>query len=160
MLRVLFVCTGNLCRSPMAQGMLMQRLTEAGLDQDIRVDSAATHGYRLNEAPAAFAIAVASHRGIDLRHLRSRLINREDFFSADIIVAMDEANLRALRAQAPASQTHKLHLLLDFAECRDTVDRRREIADPYGQPLIAFEAACKLIDEGVTGLFEKLRGRL
>lgn len=138
----------------------MQRLIEAGLEQDISVDSAATHGYRLGEAPAAFAITVASHRGIDLRHLRSRLIKREDFFSADIIVAMDEANLRALHAQAPASQAHKIRLLLDFAEGSEVFDLRREIADPYGQPLTAFETAFSLIDQGVTGLFEKLRGRL
>lgn len=155
MYHVLFVCTGNLCRSPMAHGLLTDYLRSWGLDDRIAVDSAATHGSRFNEPPAASAVTVASHRGIDISSLRSRPITREDFFMADCIVAMDQYNILALHARAPASQAHKIHLLLDFvgkeAGC--------EISDPYGGPLADFEMAFELIDRGVAGLLQTLRER-
>ncbi|MCS3902761.1 protein-tyrosine phosphatase [Methylohalomonas lacus] len=149
---VLFVCTGNICRSPTAHGLLQQRLDAAGLTPSVQVDSAATHAYQLGQPPDAFAVTVAARHGIDISALRARRIERQDFFAADIIAVMDRANLMAVHKQAPASQAHKIRLLLDFAD-------GGEIADPYGQPLAAFETAFARIDQGVAGLLATLGER-
>lgn len=146
---VLFVCTGNICRSPTAQGVLQQRLDAIGLADVVRVDSAATHAFQLGQPPDAFAVTVAARCGIDISGLRARRIERQDFFGADIIAAMDRTNLEVLHKLAPASQAHKIRLLLDFAD-------GGEIADPYGQPLAAFETAYAGIERGVTGLLATL----
>ena len=158
MYRVLFVCTGNICRSPMAHGLLAAYLEEFGWQERVTVDSAATHGYRINEPPDSLAATVAAHHGIDIRSLRSRKLVREDFFHADSIVAMDQHNIETLHARAPASQGHKIRLLLDFVGKEPGC----EVRDPYGGPLAEFEAAFGLIDRGVTGLLQMLkeRGRL
>lgn len=155
MLHVLFVCTGNICRSPMAQGLLEYYLRADGLDPLVTVDSAGTHASRPDAAPSSLALTVASHRGLSITQLRARRIESADFARADYILAMDSHNLQALNAMAPVDQAHKVHLLLEFADVADG-----EIADPYGATLAAYETAFKEIDRGVRGLLPVLRERL
>lgn len=154
-LYVLFVCTGNICRSPLAQGLLEAQLIASALNDFVRVDSAATHAYQIGSPPAELACTIAAEHGIDISGLRARTIERKDFFSADYIAAMDRFNLQALHAAAPPSQAHKIQLLLDYTDRPGL-----EIDDPYGQPLGAYRKAFGLIRTGVTGLLQELQRRV
>lgn len=155
MLHVLFVCTGNICRSPMAQGLLEHYLQTSGLDGQVAVDSAATHAFQTGMPPDIVAQKVIGCRDIAIGHLRARRIGHADFFQADYIAVMDSHNFRALHAMAPASQAHKIRLLLDFAG--KTGD---EIIDPYGGVSAGYEAVFEQIEQGVLGLLRELHDRV
>jgi protein-tyrosine phosphatase len=154
-LHVVFVCTGNICRSPMAQGLLEMKLAGTDLAGIVQVDSAATHAFQIGAPPSDYSQAIAARYGIDISHLRARKITRQDFFKADYIAAMDRFNIEALHAFAPSTQAHKIRLLLDYVN-----DTGGEIVDPYGQPLTAYREAFSLIQAGVSGLFQELQRRV
>ena len=99
--RVLFVCLGNICRSPTAEGVFKQYVKDAGLEHAIESDSAGTGDYHIGDPPDARACAAASKRGYDLTKLRGRQVSRRDFAEFDYILAMDELNLRDLKRLAP-----------------------------------------------------------
>src|SRR5215467_7453922 len=107
---VLFVCTGNICRSPSAEGLLLQRVAAAGLTDRIKVDSAGTHDYHVGDAPDLRAQQAAARRGYDLSRLRGRQVIRRDFIEFDYVLAMDQHNLKALAPICPREHAGKLKL--------------------------------------------------
>jgi protein-tyrosine phosphatase len=147
---VLFVCLGNICRSPMAEGAFRVAAQARGLAA--RVDSAGTASYHLGHEPDPRAIMAARHHGIDIAGQSARQIERDDFYSFTHIIAMDRANLEALRAKAPRGATARLAMLLDAVEGR----RGEPVADPYYGDNAAFEAAWRVISRGVEAWVEKL----
>jgi protein-tyrosine phosphatase len=153
---VLFVCMGNICRSPSAEGVFKRKVGESGLDERVRVDSAGTHAYHLSEVPDARAQAATMARGIDISHQRARRFDVSDFERFDYILAMDQDNLDILLRLCPAKFTGKLDLLLSFAprlNCRD-------VPDPYYGGEHGFERVLDLIEQGCAGLLDELRANL
>ena len=124
--RVLFVCMGNICRSPTAHALFREAVTAAGLDQEIAVDSAGTHAYHIGNPPDRRATETASGRGFDMTDLRARQVDHADYLSFDYIVAMDRDNLRLLKADCPPDQLGRLSLMLDW-----TTGWGEEVPDPY-----------------------------
>jgi protein-tyrosine phosphatase len=153
---VLFVCTGNICRSPTAEGVLRKLAADAGLAHRIRVDSAGTHGYHVGEAPDARAQAHARRRGYDLSDLRARRFSREDFHTFDLILAMDREHHAILARLAPSSAGQKLRLMLEFAR-RPVGD---EVPDPYYGGPDGFELVLDLIEDAAEGLLDHLKAEL
>ena len=152
--RVLFVCMGNLCRSPMAEGVFRHYVSRAGLDGRIAIDSAGTHGYHVGEPPDPRAQRTADRRGYDLSGQRGRQIGDADFGEFDYLLAMDEANLRALELQCPSQHAHKLRLFMEFGA--DAAPR--EVPDPYYGGEQGFEHVLDMIEQASQGLLSHLRG--
>lgn len=156
MIRVLFVCLGNICRSPLAAGVFHRLVTEAGLARRVVVDAAGTHDYQIGSPPDARAQAVAARRGIDISTSRARRVTVEDFYRFDYLLAMDRQNAANLRALCPRGQEHKIRLLLEFARER----LGQEIPDPYPGPDELFDRVGDMIEEAAQGLLEEIRRRL
>lgn len=147
---VLFVCTGNLCRSPIAEGLLRARLAASGRS-DLRVDSAGIHA-RDGAPPEAFAIAAAAALGADIADQRARQFEPADFARFDYVIAMDLGHLDFLTATRPADSKSEVRLLLeDVGEFK-----RLEVPDPYQQDRDAFDFAARLIEVGVSDLLKRL----
>lgn len=151
-LRVLLVCMGNICRSPMAHGVMRQRLAARKLQDRVQVDSAGTHGYHTGAPPDARAQAAARRRGIDITDLRARTVSAEDFTVFDFLLAMDEDNLEVLRSIAAEEHHHKIHLFLEFAG----VSTRRNVPDPYYGGPVGFERVLDLVEEAADTLVSRL----
>jgi protein-tyrosine phosphatase len=149
---ILFVCLGNICRSPTAEGIFAAAARRAGVSERFRVDSAGTHAWRLGGPPAREAIAVARAQGIDIAKLRARRVHAEDFSRFDYIIAMDRANLANLKVICPTGCEGRLYLLSDFV----TEGQRCDVPDPYGEGPAAFERTFQLIARGVEGLLQHL----
>ncbi len=155
MTRILLVCLGNICRSPLAQGVLEQRLRVSGLFHRVRADSAGTQGYHLGESPDPRAVEAAARRGYDISGQRARRVRDGDFQSFDYILAMDQDNLQQLTARCPAAEVGRLQLLMDFAPGPD----RQDVPDPYYGGEDGFERALDLIEAAVDGLILELKAR-
>lgn len=152
--RILFVCTGNICRSPTAEGVargLAQKLDAAHL---FEFDSAGTHGYHVGDPPDPRTIAAARRRGYDLSSLRARRVTEFDFIRFDLLLAMDGEHLEFLRRACPRPQQHKLGLFLDFSERFD----ESEVPDPYYGGAQGFERVLDLIEDATTALIRRLAG--
>ena len=149
---VLFVCTGNICRSPTAHGVFLQMVSKAGLAERIRVDSAGTHDYHVGEAPDARAQMHARRRGYDLSMLRARQVSREDFERFARILAMDRGHLAILRRLAPTG-FEGLGLFMDYAEASPGPD----VPDPYYGGADGFERVLDMIERAAAGLLDRLR---
>lgn len=149
---VLLVCMGNICRSPMAEGMLRQRVAERTFPLPVEIDSAGTHGYHDGARPDPRAQAAAKRRGLDISTLRARRVMAEDFERFDLLVAMDEDNVSALLEQAGEQHQHKVRLLLEFAGD----EGRRNVPDPYYGGALGFERVLDLLEEGMAGLLDEL----
>ncbi|RME80812.1 MAG: low molecular weight phosphotyrosine protein phosphatase [Caldilineae bacterium] len=152
MIKVLFVCLGNICRSPTAQGVFEKLIAEAGLDDHIYVDSAGTSSYHVGESPDPRAQRAARKRGIDLSRQRSRQVVPGDCREFDYILAMDRDNLRALRRTCPEARD-RMHLFLDFAPHLGV----RDVPDPYYGGSRGFEHVLDLIEEAGRGLLEHIK---
>lgn len=154
--RILFVCMGNICRSPIAQVVFKHLVAEAGLGDRIFVDSAGTHAYHLGEPPDPRAQHAAAHRGYDLSALRARQVRRSDFTEFDFVIAMDTMNLRALARLCPPEHARKIRLLMEFADgaCE------REVPDPYYGGKAEFERVLDLVEQASRGLLDYLSRRL
>ena len=151
-MRVLFVCTGNICRSPTAEGVFRRLVEDAGLAHAIEVDSAGTGAWHAGEPPDARSRQAALRRGIDLGAQQARPVGRDDFHAFDVIVAMDQGHLRQLRRAAPPGATARIELLLDHAP-----EHGRDVPDPYYGAGDGFERVLDMIEAAGTGLLAALR---
>jgi protein-tyrosine phosphatase len=154
--RVLFVCLGNICRSPTAEGVFRTNVARAGLATRIHVDSAGTGDWHIGRPPDSRAIAAARNRGYDLTGLRARQVRRSDFSRFDWILAMDRANLTALKALRPPAYAGHLGLFLDLAPESGIA----EVPDPYCGGPPDFERMLDLIERASEALTRHLQGRL
>lgn len=148
---ILFVCMGNICRSPTAEGVFRHCVNEAGLEDRITADSAGTHAYHVGEPPDRRAIAAAERRGVSLSDIRARRVSESDFEDFDYVIAMDEENRIRLLEQAPEEHQGKVQLFLSFVEGAET-----EVPDPYYGGAVGFERVLDLVEEASRGLLEKL----
>jgi low molecular weight protein-tyrosine phosphatase len=149
---VLFVCMGNICRSPTAEGVFRRVVEQAGLANHFRIDSAGTHAYHVGDAADRRAAVAAQRRGFSLDGIRARRVCSEDFEQFDVILAMDRDNLADLTAQAGPQHRHKVSLLLEFAAGSET-----EVPDPYYGGTAGFERVLDLVEDASRGLLETLR---
>jgi len=154
--KVLFVCTGNICRSPSAQGVFQHMIGEAGLADVVRVDSAATHNFHVGEAPDPRAQAAARKRGYDLSTHVGRQITAQDFREFDLILAMDWENLSALQQQCPKVYQHKLMLLMRFSNEYEEAT----VPDPYYGAPEGFNKVLDYIEDACQGVLELVRKRV
>lgn len=151
---VLFVCMGNICRSPTAEGVFRHVVEEAGLADRIKVDSAGTHAYHIGEPADRRARAAAERRGISLEGIAARRVRDEDFAGFDYIVAMDRLNHVTLVDQADAEHHDKIRLFLEYSAGRED-----DVPDPYYGGSAGFERVLDLVEEASRGLLETLRSR-
>lgn len=150
--RVLFVCMGNICRSPTAEGVFRHLVEQQGLAGRIIIDSAGTHDYHIGDAPDARSQAAAAHRGYDLSRLRARQIVRDDFIAFDHVLAMDQGNLELLQRQCPQASRGKLKLFLAYADGITL----REVPDPYYGGAQGFEQVLDLVENAARGLLREI----
>ncbi|WP_443081405.1 low molecular weight protein-tyrosine-phosphatase [Thiohalorhabdus sp.] len=147
-MRILVVCLGNICRSPMAQGILARKLDEAGLGDRVQVDSAGTGDYQVGKGPDVRARMSAGSRGYDLSRMRARQVEVVDFRLHDLILATDRGNQADLQALAPdAADRRKVRLFLEYAS-----GNRDEVPDPYQGDWSDFALALDLLEAGAEGL--------
>lgn len=151
-MRILFVCTGNICRSPTAEGVLRQKLGKRELDH-IHVDSAGTHGYHVGESPDPRARDKAAQRGYDLDDQSARRIAIEDFERFDWVIAMDRGHLRQLERLCPPQATAEIHLFRDFL---GGPHAGQDIPDPYYGALGGFDEVLDLIEAGCEAMLERI----
>jgi protein-tyrosine phosphatase len=153
---VLFVCMGNICRSPTAEGVFRHLVREAGLHDRIKIDSAGTHGYHVGSPPDERSQHHASRRGYDLSDLRARQVQFVDFERFDLILAMDHDNLALLHDDCPPSQLHKVRRLMEFAP----PELGEVVADPYYGDKNGFETVLDHVEAACEGLLVHVRQHL
>ena len=153
LVKVLFVCTGNICRSPTAEGVFDKLVKEAGLADDVHVESAGTTAYHVGEPPDRRSQAAARQRGIDLSQQRARQVNEADLRSFDYILAMDEGHLNDLVRLAGTPLVNRLSRFLDFAPDRPEQD----VPDPYYGGPDGFESVLDMIEDASRGLLADIR---
>jgi protein-tyrosine phosphatase len=153
MVKVLFVCTGNICRSPTAEGVFRAFVRDAGLDGRIATDSAGTTGYHVGEGPDRRSQAAAKRRGFDLSDLRARRVTAGDFHRFDYVLAMDRGHLAQLQRMAPPDSTAEVRLFMDYAPDAPA----REVPDPYYGEGSHFDEVLDLVEAASRGLLEHIR---
>jgi protein-tyrosine phosphatase len=152
-MRILFVCLGNICRSPTAEAVFRAVAKRDAPDLTLEIDSAGTAGYHIGEPPDRRAQAAAQRRGYDMSAQRARQVQTDDFVRFDWILAMDEDNLATLRERAPASARERVRLFLEFAPDADRMD----VPDPYYGGPNGFEEVLDLVEAASVGLLQHLR---
>lgn len=150
--KILFVCMGNICRSPTAEAVFRHTVAASAPAVDWHIDSAGTHAYHVGEPPDPRSIAAARRRGIDMSRLRARVVERDDFLRFDLVLAMDEVNLAHLEALRPANARAELRLLLDYVPDAG----RRSVPDPYYGGVTGFEEVLDLVELAADGLLASL----
>lgn len=150
---VVFVCMGNICRSPTAEAVFRHYVEQEGLAQYIHIDSAGTHDYHIGDAPDARTQQSAKQRGYDMSMLRGRQVEAGDFKRFDYVLAMDDANLAILQRLRPRDAQSHLGLFLEFAE-RHT---EREVPDPYYGGADGFERVLDMVEDAAGGLLRHIR---
>lgn len=153
MIKVLFVCMGNICRSPTAQGTFEKVVKEAGLEKQIFIDSAGTHAYHIGEQPDPRTQAAAKKRGLDLSAQRAREVSLRDFEEFDYILAMDHYNYSSLKMRCPDKYKEKIQLFMDYAPHMGYSD----VPDPYYGGEQGFELVLDLTTAASKGLLDTLR---
>lgn len=149
---LLFVCMGNICRSPTAEGVFRHLASEAGLAESLFIDSAGTHAYHVGEPPDRRSQAAAERRGYALAEIRARRVAPEDFERFDLILAMDRDNLANLRAVSEEMHHEKIRLFLSYASGSDD-----EVPDPYYGGATGFERVLDLVEDASRRLIDELR---
>jgi protein-tyrosine phosphatase len=155
-MRILFVCLGNICRSPTAEGVLRALAAREAPELGLEVDSAGTAGYHVGEAPDPRTRQAAARRGYDLAALRARIVEPGDFERFDLILAMDRENLSVLRRRAPAGSQERLRLFMEFAAHGAASP---DVPDPYYGGPNGFEEVLDLVEAAARGLLAHLRQR-
>lgn len=154
-MRILFVCLGNICRSPTAEAVLRVIAAREAPELGIEIDSAGTAGYHIGDPPDARSQQAGLRRGYDLAPLRARRVEAADFERFDFILAMDRENLSELQQRAPRGARARLHLFLEFAPDAGTV----EVPDPYYGGPNGFEHVLDLVEAASSGLLRHLRSK-
>ncbi len=149
-MKVLFVCTGNICRSPTAAGVFAHFVREAGLSESIQVESAGTHGYHVGEAPDGRAQDHARRRGYDLSALRARQVRKKDLENFDLILAMDRSHLEILQRHCAPEQRGKIRLFI----------RGRDVPDPYYGGPEGFDRVLDLVEAGCLAILDEVRSKV
>ena len=152
--RILFVCMGNICRSPTAEGVFRHHVREAGLEHLFEIDSAGTHAYHVGNPPDHRAQAAAERRGISIGDLRARRVAEEDFERFTHIIAMDQDNLELLVEQSAEMHHSKIRLFLEFS-----VGPESEVPDPYYGGAKGFERVLDLVEDASRGLLATLNNK-
>lgn len=155
MKKILFVCTGNICRSPTADAFFLHAIHEAGLEKAFSCDSAGTHNYHVGENPHSRTVAAARKRGVDMSTLVARKVQASDYDEFDVILAMDGGHLRALERGKPAGNKAEVALYLPYCGISHTQD----VPDPYYEGPQAFEHVLDLVEEATAKLLAKLQQR-
>ena len=155
MVSVLFVCMGNICRSPTAHGVMQHKVNSRGLGNRITIDSAGTHGYHIGEKSDPRSRARASSKGIDMEFIRARKISVYDHDAFDYILAMDQDNLDLIRYYAPRNATADVRLVLDFAN-RNGLTTETLVPDPYYGGDAGFDQVFDLVDLACDALIEHI----
>jgi protein-tyrosine phosphatase len=153
MIRVLFVCMGNICRSPTAEGVFRKRLRESHLEDKVDVASAGTHGYHIGEAPDQRTQRAASRRGYDLSSIRARKIAPQDLDYFDLILAMDRNSLEALHLVCPPERTERLGLFMDYSKNFED----DEVPDPYYGLGQGFDLVLDMVEDATKGLIDLVK---
>jgi protein-tyrosine phosphatase len=154
-MRILFVCMGNICRSPTAEGVFRRLVAERAPGMEIEVDSAGTHDYHVGDPPDPRSVAAAARRGVDLRRLRARAIRDEDFERFDLIIAMDRLNRETLLERSPVPFRERIRLFMEFAGDSEVED----VPDPYYGGALGFERVLDLAEEAAAGLLDEVLER-
>ena len=155
MTRILFVCMGNICRSPTAHGVMQHKIQQRGLAERISIDSAGTHAYHVGEKSDARSRAKAREKGIDMEYIRARKISVHDYDDFDYILAMDDDNLQLIEYYAPQDYSADISLFLAFANHAGTASER-VVPDPYYGGDAGFEHVFALVDAGCDALIEHI----
>ena len=153
---VLMVCTGNICRSPTAEGVLRHRVREAGLADRVHIDSAGTHDYHVGSPPDERSSHHASLRGYDLSDQRARQVQPTDFERFDLILAMDNGHMELLEEDCPPAHRGKLRRMMEFAP----PGMADEVADPYYGGKQGFETVLDHIEAACAGVLRFIRSEL
>ncbi|WP_338112770.1 low molecular weight protein-tyrosine-phosphatase [Zooshikella ganghwensis] len=148
---MMFVCLGNICRSPTAHGVFLHMVKRKGLADQIEVMSAGTSAYHIGEQPDTRSQQVAAARGYDLSMIRAQQFIQEDFFSANFVLAMDKSNLACLRELCPQGHEQKLQLFLNYAGVNQL-----EVPDPYYGGPDGFSDVLDLVEQGASGLLKHI----
>ncbi|MBO0611742.1 MAG: hypothetical protein RL122_2148 [Pseudomonadota bacterium] len=151
--KVIFICMGNICRSPTAQGVFERLVHSQGLTERILIDSAGTHAYHIGKAPDLRSQVAAKGRGLDLSKQRARKVTIADIEEFDYVLAMDRTNLDDLQDMVTAAQRERVRLFMEFAE-RWNVD---EVPDPYYGGNSGFERVLDMVEDAAAGLLAHIR---
>lgn len=154
-IKVLFVCMGNICRSPTAEAVFRQYVENAGLEEVIRIDSAGTHDYHIGSPPDPRTQHAAMQRGYDMSGLRGRQVASDDFNHFDYVLAMDHANLANLHRLMPLGSATQVNLFLEYARHH----AEREVPDPYYGGADGFERVLDMVEDAAEGLLQHIRQR-
>jgi protein-tyrosine phosphatase len=152
---ILFVCLGNICRSPLAEGVFAAVLEEKRLSEYFELDSAGTGGWHAGSAPDPRSVAIAASHGIDISGQKARKVNADDFSRFDLILAMDRSNVEELQRLAPAAARERIHLFLEFAD-----GNVRDVPDPYYGGPDGFAAVYRMIRDASDVLSSRLAERM
>tara|TARA_B100000674_G_scaffold404988_1_gene351597 strand:- start:3270 stop:3746 length:477 start_codon:yes stop_codon:yes gene_type:complete len=152
-IKVLFVCTGNICRSPTADGVFRKLVRDAGLEDHISVDSCGLSAYHVGELPDPRSREMAKSRGIDLTDIRSRKIRRDDYYEFDYVLAMDDGHFHDMRRQAPASHHDRIEMFLDYHPTM----AGQSVPDPYYGGANGFVHVFDMIEEASSSLLSHIR---
>jgi protein-tyrosine phosphatase len=153
---ILLVCTGNICRSPTAEGVMRHKARRRGLEDRVRIASAGTHGYHVGESPDPRAIEHASRRGYDISEQRAAQVAREDFDTFEYILAMDEGHLHLLQARQPKGSRARVHLFLDASRQWKGDD----VPDPYYGGADGFEQVLDMVEEAADGWLDRIEAEV
>jgi protein-tyrosine phosphatase len=153
---VLFVCMGNICRSPSAEGVFRKMVEDAGLGAKVEVDSAGTHAYHVGHPPDQRAADAAERRGFSLDNIRARRIHEDDYRRFDYILAMDELNLHIILENAVEEHSAEISLFMDYVEGSDFP----EVPDPYYGGTAGFEKVLDLLEEASQNFLASLQQKI
>ena len=156
MIKILFVCMGNICRSPSAEGFFVNALRHSALKDQLRTDSAGTHGYHVSHSPDSRAVETAAGFGVDISHLRARKVNPSDFDEFDLIIAMDSSNLADLERIRPADSKASLRMMMNYHPDKQPQD----VPDPYYGEMDGFTYMCELLESATQGLLDDIEKQL